>query len=105
MSKLIEENTRTVTEIAHQIKSDPATVNRWITRGIVLKNGQRLKLEACRVGGRWLTSTEALFRFIEAQNSGPPAETEPQPARTGKPRRSRMSAADQAGAELERLGA
>jgi hypothetical protein len=39
----------------------------WITRGIRLPDGERLRLEAVRIGGRWVTSLEALARFAERQ--------------------------------------
>ena len=39
----------------------PATITRWITEGL-----SGVKLEAIRVGNRWLTSAEALQRFAEA---------------------------------------
>jgi hypothetical protein len=46
---------------------NPCTIYRWITSGVRLPNGTRLRLEARRVGGRWLTSREAVRRFIDEQ--------------------------------------
>jgi hypothetical protein len=46
---------------------NPTTVSRWITEGICLPDGRRVRLDAVRVGGRWLTSVEALNRFAAAQ--------------------------------------
>jgi putative transposase len=40
-------------------------VLRWITHGVPGPDGRRVKLEAVRVGGRWLTSVEALARWAE----------------------------------------
>jgi len=40
-------------------------VFRWITEGIRGPDGHRVKLEGVRVGGRWLTSEEALARWAE----------------------------------------
>ena len=40
------------------------TVFRWILTGVNSPTG-RVHLEAIRVGGRWLTSMEALQRFAE----------------------------------------
>jgi hypothetical protein len=40
-------------------------VLRWITHGVPGPDGQRIKLEGVRVGGRWLTSEEALARWAE----------------------------------------
>jgi hypothetical protein len=42
-------------------------VFRWITKGVRLPSGEVVYLEALRVGGRWLTSVEALQRFAERQ--------------------------------------
>jgi hypothetical protein len=50
-----------------------STPFRWITEGIKLPTGQRVRLEAARIGGRWCTSAAALRRFFEAQQ---PARTE-----------------------------
>jgi hypothetical protein len=41
-------------------------VLRWITKGAKGPNGQLVRLEGIRLGGRWLTSREALIRFSEA---------------------------------------
>ena len=41
------------------------TVARWILKGILAPDGQRVKLEAERVGGVWKTTAEALERFRE----------------------------------------
>lgn len=40
---------------------------RWITEGVRLDDGQRLRLEAARIAGRWVTSRAAIKRFIERQ--------------------------------------
>jgi hypothetical protein len=42
-----------------------AAVRYWIRTGIGTPNG-RVRLEACRLGGRWVTSREALGRFARA---------------------------------------
>jgi Protein of unknown function (DUF1580) len=41
-----------------------STALRAITRGVKSTTGARVKLEALRVGGRWVTSREAVERFI-----------------------------------------
>lgn len=45
---------------------DPSTVFRWITGGTAAPDGRRVKLEAVRVGGRWITSRGAVARFVAA---------------------------------------
>lgn len=42
-----------------------SAVLRWVLTGVPAPDGQRVRLEAARVGGRWLTSAEALQRFAE----------------------------------------
>jgi hypothetical protein len=41
------------------------TLWRWVVKGAKATTGTRVKLEACRVGSRWLTSAEAVGRFVE----------------------------------------
>jgi hypothetical protein len=43
-----------------------ACVWRWVLSGARAATGQKVKLEALRLGGRWVTSREALQRFAEA---------------------------------------
>lgn len=43
---------------------DPSTVFRWLTKGMRTADGLVVKLEAVRVGGRWLTSRGAVSRFV-----------------------------------------
>jgi hypothetical protein len=78
---------------------NPSTVWRWITEGVRLPDGTRVRLEAARVGGRWLTSAPALARFMAAQT---PRLGEPAPAPRTPGRRRRASEA--AARELEKAG-
>ena len=48
----------------------PATLTRWILRGIRGPDGQRIKLEGVRVGSSWRTSREAVARFVDALTPG-----------------------------------
>jgi len=40
-----------------------STILRWVLRGAKAPDGALVRLEALRVGGRWLTSREAIQRF------------------------------------------
>jgi site-specific recombinase XerD len=72
-------------------------VLRWIQRGIPGPDRQRVKLEGVRVGGRWLTSREALARWAERLT--PRLDGEPAPVpRTPSQRR---KAAERAERELD----
>src|SRR5262245_57336026 len=80
---------------------DPSTVFRWARSGVRLPGGRRLKLECVRLGGRWLTSLEALQRFADALTaaSDPPSDSRVPPAR-----RSRRPDPKAVNAELARRG-
>lgn len=78
----------------------PATVVRWITHGVKSLGGTLVKLEAERVGYRWLTSAEALERFAAAL-----AAEDADPATPPRTPTQRQRAADRAGRELEKMGA
>jgi Protein of unknown function (DUF1580) len=54
---------------------NPSTVWRWISGGVKLPDGSRVKLGAVRLSGRWLTSVEAIERFIAAQTRAPADNT------------------------------
>jgi hypothetical protein len=40
-------------------------VLRWVLNGVRAKSGEVVRLEAVRLGARWVTSVEALERFTE----------------------------------------
>jgi hypothetical protein len=79
---------------------NPSTVFRWITGGVRLPGGARVRLDAVRLGGRWLTSVQAIERFIAAQT---PTFDDAAAARPPK-KRPRARAAERAAKELERIG-
>ncbi len=83
-----------------------ATIWRWVSEGVRLPDGTRLKLEAVRLGGRWVTSLEALGRFSDKQTQAqstqiPLSGHEPESLRTPA---QREKASQRASAELEALG-
>ncbi len=55
-------------------RASPSTVWRWITTGTRTADGRTVRLEASRVGGRWLTSRGAMTRYMTALTS--PASTD-----------------------------
>jgi hypothetical protein len=74
-------------------------VLRWVLSGTRSPSGETVKLEAIRLGSRWLTSREALQRFAEALT--PQARGDPPPKRT--PRQQRRDD-ERAENELTKLG-
>jgi hypothetical protein len=74
-----------------------STVLRWITKGVKLSNGEVVRLEGARCGGRWTTSVEAVARFMERLTAGTlgdaPSAITPQ-ARTTRQRRRELERVD-----------
>jgi hypothetical protein len=78
---------------------NPSTIFRCIHDGVKRWDGSVVRLEAVRLGGRWLTSLEALQRFAEAQT---PALADPAP--TPRTPTARQRASERAAAELAKVG-
>jgi hypothetical protein len=80
----------------------PATLSRWIMKGVPLQSGARLKLSARRFPGGWATTREALNEFID----GLTADRQGDPVAVATPRLSlaRQRAHDRAERELTALG-
>jgi hypothetical protein len=77
-----------------------STLLRWILRGARNLAGEVVRLEAIRLGSRWMTSREALQRFAERLTPRTDAHAPPAP-RTPTARR---RASERAAAELEKIG-
>jgi hypothetical protein len=78
-----------------------STILRWVLDGVRLPSGGTVRLQAVRMGGRWLTSKEALQRFADAQTprlDGRPEETAPRPPAA------RQRASERAARGLEEAG-
>jgi hypothetical protein len=82
---------------------DPSTVFRWVTKGARAADGLVVRLEAVRVGSRWLTSRYAVARFVTALTAATGADAAP-PSRQPRtaPAEQRAAAAI---AKLKSLGA
>jgi hypothetical protein len=81
-------------------KTHISTLLRWITRGAKSPDGAVVRLEALRLGGRWLTSEEALQRFSQKLTPTFPGDTVPAPRSPA----ARTRASERAAAALEALG-
>jgi len=75
-----------------------STLIRWIQHGAKAPDGHAVKLEAVRFGEKWLTSREAVARFVEELT---PRLDDRQLPRT--PNRQRREA-ERASRELDKLG-
>ena len=76
-------------------------VLRWVLDGVLTVSGERVRLEAARNAGRWVTTAPAIRRFLERQNSDAVSSEAVDVGRTpGK----RQRASERAAAELERVG-
>jgi hypothetical protein len=76
-------------------------VLRWVLSGTRAPDGTRVRLEALRLGGRWITSREALQRFAERLT--PRLDDRPALSLPRSPSK-RQRASERAAAELEKLG-
>jgi len=78
----------------------PATIWRWCHEGVKVPGGGIVKLECARLSGRWLTSIEAISRFVAAQTPHGEAEAIPAPRTPTQ----RQRASQRAEKELARIG-
>ncbi len=83
----------------NDVKPHLSTLMRWITRGVKGGGGRPIRLEAARIGSRWVTSKEALGRFIWALTYDKTADD----GQRGFTPAQRRRAADNAGAQLEKV--
>jgi hypothetical protein len=102
MIDLIQENPISLQEATRSLppagrRGGPMHIScllRWITQGAKAPDGSRVRLEAIRMGGRWITSRQALQRFAEALTPRLVPETAP-PSRTERQRERDIRAAEQ----------
>jgi hypothetical protein len=73
---------------------------RWILHGAKGPDGGRVRLEGARIGGRWVTSKEAVQRFAERLTPDLDATPAPPPRTAAK----RAKASARASAKLQKLG-
>jgi hypothetical protein len=78
-----------------------STLLRWITRGTKALDGTAVRLEALRLGDRWVTSREALQRFAERLT--PRLDDAPPPTAPRTPA-ARRRASERAAEQLATLG-
>lgn len=100
MSSILSEQTLRIQEAAKVARVSFATLWRWILRGCPDASGMRIRLEAIRCGGKWLTSREALDRFAERLT--PRLNDDPTPL--PRPVAKRRAASERAAKALERVG-
>lgn len=79
----------------------PATMTRWILKGVTLKSGETLRLAAKRLPGRWVVSDEAIEEFLDQLTRDHLDQPEPVAPRTTTKRR---RAAERAERELAKAG-
>src|SRR5262249_31811722 len=85
-------------------RTNPSTIFRWVTKGVRLPDSSLLGLEGIRLAGRWITSSEAVDRFIAAQNSAcNPNGDEPRRPAVRTPGQ-RQKASERASRALDEMG-
>jgi hypothetical protein len=78
-----------------------STVWRWVTTGVRGPGGNRVRLQALRIGAKWVTSRRAIQAFAEALTPHLDVQAEPAATCTAGQRR---RAAERAGEQLAALG-
>jgi hypothetical protein len=96
----LAEATKRVPPARQGEKTHLSTILRWILEGAKAPDGSRVKLEALRLGSRWMTSTEALQRFAERLTP----VLDGTPPQTPRPPAARQRASERAGRALEKIG-
>jgi Protein of unknown function (DUF1580) len=76
------------------------TLLRWVLDGVAGPGGQRVRLEALRLGGKWITSREALQRFCTSQTPAIGGTDAAAPRTPGR----RQRASEKAAAALKLMG-
>jgi hypothetical protein len=107
----------TLTEAAKLTPGRPSTncLWRWCRRGVLSRNGQRVRLEHVRIGGKIFTTAEWVERFGKALAEADASyfDLEGQAVESARPRRQRpvsrhvqqrQAAHDQTNRELEEAG-
>jgi hypothetical protein len=95
--------TRAARRVPRTRQDRPVTLGcllRWINSGVLGPDGQRIRLEAARLAGRWVTTPGAIRRFVAAQTPRLDAVVTDAPRSPGK----RQRAAERAGRELDSIG-
>lgn len=82
----------------------PVTIYRWTKNGVRRPDGTTVKLESVRVGGRWLTSVEALARFSERLSLPPDSDNPAAFSPNHRTPTQRQRASERAATELEHKG-
>ena len=100
MIQISDEELLRIDEVAQLCRAHFATVFRWILKGVPGPDGQRVRLDAIRVGGKWMTTRSAVQRFAEATTPRLNGDGAAAPRSAN----ARQRASERAAAELEKLG-
>ncbi|MFO0847215.1 MAG: DUF1580 domain-containing protein [Gemmataceae bacterium] len=79
--RVLREKTIRLDRAARYLKVNVLSVRRWVKTGVLI-NGSRVRLEGQRVGGRYVTSVQAVRRFLAATDLPPPAPSAEPAVRT-----------------------
>jgi hypothetical protein len=82
-------------------KTHLSTLVRWSTHGAKAPSGELIRLEALRLGNRWMTSRQALQRFAELLT---PCVEDTSTFAAPRTSTQRQRAAERAGRELAQIG-
>jgi hypothetical protein len=105
MIDIFNERVLALNEICELLPRNPkggkvsfSTIWRWSKNGVIGPGGERVKLETVKIGGRLLSSEQAIQRF--AENLSPPEALAMRPITLSQRRRN----SEKASRELESMG-
>ncbi len=67
LDRIVSEGAIYLSEVAKTLGFHVVTAARWVNNGIIV-DGKKVHLEAVKCGGTFITSRQAVLRFIAAQN-------------------------------------
>jgi hypothetical protein len=82
--RILDEDVHIVDDAARRLHVHPITIRRLMLRGTTAPDGRRVLLESLRVGGRRITSREAIDRYLARVNGVALDEPEARPGEVAR---------------------
>jgi hypothetical protein len=102
MIDLKTEEILTLEQAARMARVTLCSVWRWALKGLPSRTGGRVRLRSAKLGGRWITSAEALQEFVKA--STPPSHLDDTPVIPSRTPSKRQRDSEHAARELAKAG-
>ena len=94
LPKLNPARSYSLTELAQRLGVNPKTVARYRIRGVLLANGERLRLPAFKLNGAYRISGRAALEWLSAQEGAGSRGFQSQATPAPEPRREQLDLVD-----------